>query len=52
MSNGAARERANNPVVPSEMAGRSTDQRALYAPFRLRWRACANYEQHQRKTGH
>ncbi len=52
MSNGAARERANNAVVASEMPGRSADQRALDAPFRLRWRACANHEQHQRKTGH
>jgi hypothetical protein len=49
--NGAACERANNTVVAGEVPGRSADQGSLDAPFRLRWRACANHEQHQRKSG-
>jgi hypothetical protein len=49
--NGAARERANNAVMAGKVTGRSTDQRALDTPFRMRRRACANYEQHQRKSG-
>jgi hypothetical protein len=49
-ANGAAREGANSAVMARKVPGRSTDQRALDAAFRLRRRARANHEQHQRKS--
>ena len=51
MSDGAARERAENAVVTGEVPDRSTNQSAFDAAFRLRRRTGANDKQQQRTCG-